>query len=425
MKFWDIRVVENFSLNLQIENGKLEKPRYSKSSSKGFRVLKNGFWGIFVGNVEDDEGLREAEKNAFTRGDGDIEEITSRGSYRMRVKRDPLDVSIEEKVGLLKDLEKIIREVCISTKVVYFENRRRFHYRDSCGSEVEYEVLRTGISIMGVGKGKSLQFISKRQMKVGGYEVLDGVDKKAYEIVEVLPKLVNALSPPSGLMNVLMDPSLAGVFVHEAFGHAVEADHVIQGATVLKERLNQKVADESVTIIDDPTIPEFGFFPFDDEGVKAERKEIVKDGILRSYLHSRETARKLGGVAGNARSQGVDVPIVRMSNTYIESQDYSFDELLECCRDGVYLIGSRGGETNPATGYFHFNAQYGYIIRNGELGEMVRDVSLSGNTLEILRDVKIGKEIEFDPGFCGKAGQLVPVSDGSPPLLCRATVGGA
>ncbi|MDI3497870.1 TldD/PmbA family protein [Archaeoglobus sp.] len=425
MRFWDIRRVENVSLNLQLENGKLEKPRYNKSTSKGFRVLKNGFWGIFEGNVADDEGLRQAEKNAFTQGDGETEEIATKGRYRMRVKRDPQDMSIEEKVELLKDLEKIIRDVCVSTKLVYFENRRVLQYRDSCGSEVEYEVLRTGVSIMGVGKGRSLQFLSKRQMRVGGYEVLDGVDEKAYEIVEVLPKLVNALAPPSGEMSVVMDSSLAGVFVHEAFGHAVEADHVLQGATVLKGRLNEKVADESVTIIDDPTLPEFGFFPFDDEGVRAEKKVIVEDGVLKSFLHSRETAKKLGGVAGNARSQGVDVPIVRMSNTYIDTHHYSFDELLEECRDGVYLVGSRGGETNPATGYFHFNAQYGYLIKNGELAEMVRDVSLSGNTLEILRNVKIGREIEFDPGFCGKAGQLVPVSDGSPPVLCRATVGGA
>lgn len=240
MRFWDIRRVENVSLNLQLENGKLEKPRYNKSTSKGFRVLKNGFWGIFEGNVADDEGLRQAEKNAFTQGDGDIEEIATKGRYRMRVKRDPQDMSIEEKVELLKDLEKIIRDVCVSTKLVYFENRRVLQYRDSCGSEVEYEVLRTGVSIMGVGKGRSLQFLSKRQMRVGGYEVLDGVDEKAYEIVEVLPKLVNALAPPSGEMSVVMDSSLAGVFVHEAFGHAVEADHVLQGATVLKGRLNEK-----------------------------------------------------------------------------------------------------------------------------------------------------------------------------------------
>ncbi len=369
--------------------------------------------------------MRLAEKNAAFKGDGEVLETVSRGNYRMKVKRNPFDVSFEEKLELLNGLESIIREACVSTRVYYLENRKRFHYVDSCGSEVEYEVLRTGISIMGVGKGKSLQFLSKRQMKVGGFEVLDGVEEKAYEIAEILPKLVDASAPPAGEMNVVMDPSLAGVFVHEAFGHTVEADHVLQGATVLKDLLNQKVADESVTIIDDPTLPEFGFFPFDDEGVRAEKKVIVENGVLKSFLHSRETAKKLGGKAGNARSEGVETPIVRMSNTYLAPSDYTFEELIEECGDGVYLIGSRGGETNPATGYFHFNAQYGYIVRNGEISGMIRDVSLAGNTLEILREVRLGREIDFDPGFCGKAGQLVPVSDGSPALLCRATVGGA
>ncbi|WP_290596569.1 MULTISPECIES: TldD/PmbA family protein [unclassified Archaeoglobus] len=425
MEFYDIREVESFSLSLQLENGRIEKPRYDHSVSKGFRVLKNGFWGIFEGNVEDRDGLSQAEKNAIFHSESDIVEIKSEGSFEMRVKEKPEDIPIEEKVELLRDLERVIKDVCVSTKIVYIENLRIFRYRDSCGSNVSYSAYRTGVSITGVGKGETLQFFSRRLMKAGGFEILGNAISKAEEIREVLPALVNARSPPSGEMNVVMDPNLAGVFVHEAFGHAVEADHVLQGATVLEGRIGDVVADENVSIIDDPTIPEFGFFPFDDEGVRAEKKVIVEEGVLRSFLHSRETAKKLGGRAGNARSQGVDVPIVRMSNTYIAPSDYSFDELVEECKNGIYLVGSRGGETNPATGYFHFNAQYGYLIEKGEVTEMVRDVSLSGNTLEILKNVRIGCDLQFDPGFCGKSGQLVPVSDGSPHLLCRATVGGA
>lgn len=170
---------------------------------------------------------------------------------------------------------------------------------------------------------------------------------------------------------------------------------------------------------------EFGFFPFDDEGVKAEKKTVIEKGIFKEFLHSRETAIKLKGKPGNSRSQGVMEPIIRMSNTYIDEGDYSFDELVESVKNGVYLIGTRGGETNPATGYFHFNAQYGYLIINGEIREMIRDVSLSGHTLEILKDIKIGKEVKFEPGFCGKSGQLVPVSDGAPPTVVNALVGGA
>lgn len=114
-----------------------------------------------------------------------------------------------------------------------------------------------------------------------------------------------------------------------------------------------------------------------------------------------------------------------MSNTFIDSGDYNKEELISEAREGVMLFGSRGGETNPATGYFHFNAQFGYLIERGEITKMIRDVSLSGYTLEILKDIKLGKEIEFDPGFCGKAGQIVPVADGGPFALVKALVGGS
>ncbi len=425
MEFYDIRTVSTETLTLQLENGKIEKPRYDCSTTKSFRVLKNGFWGFFEGDVSNEMGLKRASENAVFKSDSQVLEIKSEGRYVMKVKENPNDVPIEDKVSILKDIEKELRDIAVSTKVSYLENVRRVSYTDSFGSQVEYVVYRTGVSVLAVGKGKTLQFYSKRLMRVGGYEVLKNVFDIVEDVKNVLPKLVNAKSPPSGKMNVIMDPVLAGVFIHEAFGHGVEADHVLQGSTVLANKIGEKVADENVTICDDPTVMEFGFYPFDDEGVEARKRVVVKDGILESYLHNRETAKKLEGTPGNARAQGGDFPIVRMSNTYLEPRDLSFDELLEICKDGVYLIGTRGGETNPATGYFHFNAQYGYLVKNGEVKEMVRDVSLAGYTLEILNDIYIGKDLKFDAGFCGKASQFVPVSDGAPHVLCKATVGGA
>ncbi len=425
MEFYDVRVVRTETLSLQLENGVLEKPRFDAAKVKSFRVLKNGFWGFYEGDAEMKEGIERAAKNAVLSSDSGVVEVTSKGSFIMKVKEDPRDVSVEEKVGLLKDLESIVRDVAVSTRISYFENVRKMQYMDSNGSEVSYVVYRVGVSVLAVGKGKTLQFYSRRLMKAGGYEVLRDAFSVAEEVRKILSDLVNASSPPSGDMPVVMDPTLAGVFVHEAFGHAAEADHVLQNSTILAGKIGEKVAAGCVTICDDPSLQEFGFSPFDDEGVKAERKVIVENGVLKSFLHSRETAKKLGGIPGNARAQGGKFPIVRMSNTYIEAGDYSFEELVEACRNGVYLVGSRGGETNPATGHFHFNAQYGYLIKNGEVAEMVRDVSLAGHTLEVLRNVKLGREVAFDPGFCGKAFQVVPVADGAPHLLCRAVVGGA
>ena len=425
MEFFDIRKIQTRTLSIQIENGAIEKPRYECSSIKSFRVLKNGFWGLFQGNVGEKEGLEMAKRNAIFRSDSDVIELRSEGSYVMKVKENPLDVPIEEKASLIRDLEDVIKDVCVSTKVTYFDNVREFHYKDSFGSDVNYTVYRVGISVIGVGKGRTLQFYSQRLMRAGGFEVLRDATKVAEEVKKILPKLVDAKSPPSGKINVIMDQRLAGVFVHEAFGHAVEADHVIQGSSVLSDRIGEAVASKEVTIVDDPSIHQFGFCPFDDEGVKTRERVIVDQGILKSFLHTRETAKKLKGEPGNARAQGGEFPIVRMSNTYLKPRDYKFDELLEACKSGVYLIGSRGGETNPATGFFHFNAQFGYKISNGEISEMIRDVSLSGNTLDVLREIKIGEDLKFDPGFCGKSSQHVPVSDGAPHILCRAIVGGA
>ncbi|WP_232215788.1 TldD/PmbA family protein [Archaeoglobus veneficus] len=426
VEFYDVRKVESTSLVLNLENGKVEKPKFERSSNKGFRVLKNGFWGIFSGNVSDEEGIERAAKNATGKGDAGIVDAGEGGKFVMKVKKNPADISIEEKVELIKEIEKEVRaDYIVSTKIIYIENLRKFSYVDSSGVEVYYEVPRTGIVIQAVAKDDVMQFYSKRLMKPAGYEIFDDrVFCIATEVRERLAELLKAKLPPSGEMNVVMDSDLGGVFIHEAFGHAVEADHVLQGATILAGRVGEKVACEDVNIYDDPTINEFGFYPFDDEGVRAERKVIVENGVLKSFLHSRETAAKLGGMPGNARAQGVAEPIVRMSNTFMADGELSFEELLEEAKNGIFLAGSRGGETNPATGYFQFNAQYGYLIRNGELAEPVRDVSLSGNTLSILRDIKLGKGLRFDPGFCGKAGQLVPVADGTPPSLVRAKVGG-
>ena len=428
--FYDIRFVKTTSLTLSLENGKIERVKWDESSGKAYRVLKNGFWGFFSTSedISDEDGIKMAEENAIGSGDAEIEEISVEdGSFRLKPKKPAKDVPIDEKVGMLREIEKVLRDdFIVSTRIVYIENVRCFEYRDSCGVEVSYEVPRIGVVIQAVGKGDTLQFYSKRLFKPAGFEIFgDDVFEMADEVRNVLSGLIKAKTPPSGRMNVIVDPSLGGVFIHEAFGHAAEADHVIQGSSILAGKIGERVADESVNIYDDPTIKEFGFYPFDDEGVKAERKAIVENGILKGFMHSRETSAKLGGKPGNARAQGLDFPIVRMSNTFMDEGDMSFEELLEEAKNGVYLIGSRGGETNPATGYFQFNAQFGYIIKTGELGEMIRDVSLSGNTLEVLKEIRLGRGLEFDPGFCGKNGQLVPVADGSPPALIKALVGGA
>ncbi len=423
--YYEIREVESYTLQLSLENGKFEKPRLSRFSGKSFRVLKNGFWGYVAGDYSVKEGLERAERLAIHEGNSEIDDCPFNGKVVFRAEKDFEDVDLEEKVQLLRDVdERLKREGVVSRRVVYIESLKRVRIENSSGGEVFCQVPRCGAVLQAFAKGKSLQFYSERHMKAGGYEIALSALNSAEKVSEIAVRLSNADPPPSGRMNVIMNPSLTGVFIHEAFGHAAEADHVLQNSSVLKDRIGSTVAEEGVNVVDDPALPEFGYFPFDDEGYRAEKKMIIENGVLKSFLNSRETAKRVGGVAGNGRADGIEIPIVRMSNTYIEAGDHSFDELLEEAKNGVVLYGSRGGETNPATGYFHFNAQYGYLIEHGGIKDMIRDVSLSGNTLEILKEIRLGRDVSFSPGFCGKAGQLVPVSDGGPFALVRAFVGG-
>ncbi len=423
--YFEIRELSVKNLQINLENGKIEGLKSTYYHGKAFRVLRNGFWGYHVGYEDDKKGLEIAMKNAIGRGDVDVVEGYFKGEVKFKEKVKLEDIDIDEKVSLLKDLDRsLLMDGIVSRKLVYVESLLNLKIKNS-ESEARCYIPRCGIIIQAFAKGKTLQFYSERFMKVGGFEVLSNVLENSERVAKIAVKLSNAKSPPSGKMNVIMDPRLTGVFIHEAFGHAVEADHVMQNASVAVNLIGKRVGDESLNVYDDPTIQEFGYFPFDDEGHPANKKVIIENGILKNYLHSRETAKKLGGKAGNARADLLDFPIVRMSNTFIAPGDYDVEELFEIAKNGVYLLGSRGGETNPATGYFQFNTQYGYIIERGEIKEMIRDVSLSGNTLEILREIKIGNDLSFEPGFCGKTGQLVPVSDGGPTTLVKAFVGGS
>jgi len=242
--------------------------------------------------------------------------------------------------------------------------------------------------------------------------------------------LLSALSPPSGRMNLIMDPALVGVFIHEAFGHAAEADGVLGNMSVLAGKIGKQVGVPSITVIDDPTMEGLrGSFPYDSEGTKSRRRTIVKEGILKEYYHSLETAAKMGAEP-NGAGRAMDFnfkPIPRMGNTYIEARDMSFEELCQEVKEGVYLVKSYGGYVNPAVGQFYFTAQEGYLIKDGQVGPLTQNVSMSGLTLEVLSNIiGIGKDTKMAfPGTCGKAGQSAPVSGGGPHLaVANVVVGG-
>jgi len=435
-EFYDVRVLQGSRARIVLDNGKLEEIAQAPFQGAAVRALCRGAWGFVTTDHVTDldreiDSARQIARKINGHEDLKLAFSTPGKSLTVPVKKDPGNLSLEEKVAILREIEDAARVKGVtSTQAVYSEMDAIIHYQNSEGLDLESKMTRVGFFISAVAHRDGIyQTDAEVRSGVGGLEVLERQDPIALarEVGTTAVSLLDAAAPKGGTYPVVLDQELAGVFVHEAVGHACEGDIILEGDSCFEGKLGQKIGSELVTVKDDPSIMQNGYYPFDDEGSLAQETVLVENGVLSSFLNSRETAARLGGVARNARSEGLDRPIVRMSNTYIANGDWKKEEILQELGNGVYLAGSRGGQVSTGEGVFQFNAKRGYLIENGEKTRLLRDVSLSGKILETLLHVQaVGDDLKFNGGRCGKAGQLVPVSDGSPHLLVsRATVGGS
>lgn len=436
IRYFDIRHLTGETTHIDIDNTIVESAGTSYFDQAVIRVLGPKGWGFLtMDNYHHPRGkeletlLARAEKLASITGQDVMLADVPRDVLPVPpVKEDPATIDLEEKTSLLSDIEKGARIPGIAnTRATYSERREHVRFEDSEGNEYSYTICRSGFTVLAVASRNGLvQMGYERKHSIHGLNLRHQQDT-GLEAAERALALLNAGAVKGGTMRAVLDPELAGVFAHEAVGHASEGDLVQEGNSVLAGRIGEKIGNELLTIVDDPTLHEFGFEPVDAEGSSVARTEIIRNGVVHAYLHNRETLAAIGnGRAGNARAMPGEPPIVRMSNTYIEARDTSLEEILEECRDGILLKGSRGGQVDPGRGIFQFNAEYGYLIENGECTCMVRDVSLSGEILHTLHAISLcGNDRRMHQGYCGKGGQNVPVSDGAPHvLLTEAVVGG-
>jgi TldD protein len=224
-------------------------------------------------------------------------------------------------------------------------------------------------------------------------------------------ELLSAPPVKGGKYTVITDQNMTGVFTHEAFGHLSESDFVYENPRMQELMvLGKRFGSDRLNIVDDGSLPGgLGTHKYDYEGVQTRKNYLIKEGVLVGRLHSRETAGKMKEQpTGNARSVHFQhPPIVRMTNTFIENSTDKFEEMIKEIDLGVYAIDAFGGQT--AMEMFTFSAAYGYMIRNGEVAELVRDVALTGNVFDTLMNIdRIGNDIGFQqngPGGCGKGDQ--------------------
>jgi TldD protein len=437
IQYYDLRHVTGQVTHIDIDNGVVESAGSSFFNKAVIRVLSGTGWGVLqIDNYTPCTGtkfdaiLESACKLARITQENVILGDAPHGMLSVPpMKEDSRNVSIEEKSSLLSGIEIAAKHpLVVNRRANFIEKIEHIQFTDSSENEYSYEMCRSGFNVLAVAsRNGNVQMGYEREHSIHGFN-LRHQQSQGKKAAEIAVALLDAGVAKSGKMRAVLDPELAGVFAHEAVGHASEGDLIKEGNSVLKGKTGQKIGNENLTIIDDPGIHEFGFDPVDAEGVAVCRTEIIKKGVIHAFLHNRETLSSVGnGVAGHARAMPGEPPLVRMSNTFIEAGDATDHEIFEECRDGIFLKGSRGGQVDPGRGIFQFNAEYGYLIENGECTKMVRDVSLSGEILLTLHGIILcGNNRTMSPGYCGKGGQSVPVSDGAPHiLLSDAVVGGS
>ena len=434
--YMDIRSGEGNATSILMKDGNVDEINTGMSLSARIRVLNNGAWGFAY--TTDLSKINEITETALKlsnslKGDMTLSETDIiKDKVEIDVKTPFKDVSIEEKKDIMQEANDAATiEKVNSTTVSYVDSEVDNLFMSSEGSEIQVKTSRVRMSLnASATDGEIIQFGHGSLGGVRGFELIEDADIEEFgrKIGQKAVRLLDAEPAPSGQFPVIADSELTGVLIHEALGHAVEGDLILQNDSILKDRIGETIASDIVNIFDDASLREgFGYYPYDVEGVKTKPNQLVKDGKLISLLNSRETASKLGmKSSGNARSIIADQPIVRMSNTYLQPGDNTFEELIEDIPDGIYLKGSRGGQVDTGKGIFQFNAAEGYLIKNGEIATPLRDVSLSGNILETLKNIDaIGNDFKLSVGFCGKDGQTAPIGDGGPHTrILNALVGG-
>jgi TldD protein len=448
-RFTEVKGEDTITRNIEAINNEIRTVSQIRNVGIGVRVFCGKGQGFCFSNVLDEANTFRTVETAAKIAKASakktlinlkLAEVTSiREKKTTKVDKHPRDVSLDDK----KDLCMRMCETAMESSKRITSVTSRFgeyfgtiYYSNTEGTQVSYEPLLVGTGASCVAKkGKTMVDARDYHGASDGlttFEEEHSPEKMAENAAKWAIEKLSAKLAPAGKFDALVDPELAGTLAHESFGHLSEGDFVMIGGSPLTGKIGQKLGTELATIIDEG-LPEKGGYRiyFDDEGVPCEKVEILKKGTLNHYLHSRITAKAAKmAVTGNARSQDYSYePIVRMRNTYFDVGDYKPEEALSGLKQGIYAIDSSGGQVQD-TGTFLFKAVRGYWVENGELKYPLRDVALTGNILELLKNIDaVGNDLKISTtpfGGCGKMDQRAFVGTGGPHVRIKGVLfGGA
>lgn len=449
-EYAEVRYHERRGTSFLFLNGTLVGASTPLSAGVAVRVIYNGAMGFASTSDLKASSLRDAAARAVSAARSSAafmkkkismgQAFLGNARYSVEERISLADMSMEDKISHIAERLKSVsldREGMKvgSYMISYNEIMERKAVVTSDGASVESRIPRVSIfyNLSASSEGRRANRFNTLGAS-GGFEVVDYVnlEKEIEEDIESLyVNLVKARAPFPGKMDVILGPEIVGLAMHESVGHPSEADRVLgreaaqAGLSYRKDYKEGRIGSELVTVHDDPTIPKsYGFYLYDDEGVAARKRTLIKEGLLWELLHNRETATTYG-TESNASARALDhvsEPIVRMANTYMAPGDYSFEEMVESVKDGVYI--KKYMEWNIDD--YRWGARYvgleAYYIKNGRLADPLRDVVLEINTKEFFSSVSaVGKDLQFFAGTCGKGepSQPMPVWMGGPHVLLK------
>jgi TldD protein len=396
------------------------------------RALIKGGWGFTSFNdfskLPKRVSLAIDQAKAVGQGKSELAEIpAATDSVPSGVAKNPVDIPLEEKKKLLDEFNEIIWSTpqIQTSNIGYSDSRKKVIFLSSEGSFITQERADVMLRLTAIAaRGGEVQQVGLSLGSRGNFNAITNIHGQVKEMAQHAVDLLTAPEVKGGEYTVVLDPVLAGVFVHEAFGHLSESDFVYENDRMREVMtLGKEFGSPQLNIVDSAAEPGLrGSFKYDDEGTRAVKTYLIREGKLVGRLHSRETAAKMGEKpTGNARAISYRFPpIVRMTNTYIEPGTASFNDIIADTKEGIYVKNWYGGVTSMEM--FTFSAGEAYMIRNGKIAEALRPVKLTGNVFATLKNIDaFGNDLDMNEGGgCGKGGQSpLAVSNGSPHIRIR------
>lgn len=447
-RYADVRLERSCVEDTVVKDGAVESVRFGEEGGLGIRVLV-GTWGFASTNELTKPAVWDAVRAAVgmaraTRGHEEVKlaEIEACESRSRAVgKKDPFEVDLSEKIELCLEADERARAVehVKRTSTAISCERVEKVFVSSEGARIESEGMRTYAEVFALAKrGEVTEYMDDIAGGTGGFEIVEEFDMpaRAEEVGERASMLAGARTLPRQKLPVVLDQDFVALLVHEIIGHPSEADRVLgreaawAGKAWWAGKLGERVGSRHLNAVDDPRIEgALGYFEYDDEGTPAKRKQLIRDGVLLEHMHSRETAAAFGVKPnGGMRAQSFRyLPLIRMSNTFIEPGDFKREELFEIPR-GVYLKGAKIPSIDSRRYDFQISAKEAFLIERGELVGPFRDASLVGVAPEFFQSIDaVADDLEMRPiPNCGKGDpmQTLHVGNGGPHLRGRGLVAG-